>query len=41
VKILVMALSGRNELRINVEVVAFDADLAVDESATAGMVGQT
>src|SRR5215472_7904163 len=36
----VMAFAGRDKLRIDVELVAFDADLAGDHRATARMVGQ-
>ena len=40
VQILVMALAGRNEVRIDVELVAFDTDFAVDDRLAARMVGQ-
>jgi poly-beta-hydroxyalkanoate depolymerase len=36
-----MALAGRNEIRIDVELIAFDADFAVDDRLAARMVGET
>jgi hypothetical protein len=38
VKIFVVTLPGRNEMRINVQFVAFDGNLAVDHGAAAGMI---
>src|SRR5262245_52499784 len=39
-QILVMALAGSREVRIDVELVACDADLAVDQGAAAWMIWQ-
>ena len=38
VKIFVMALARRSEVRVDVEFVSFDADFAVDQRATARMI---
>jgi hypothetical protein len=35
-----MALAGRNEMRIDVKLIAFDADFTVDNRLTARMIGQ-
>ena len=40
VKVFVVALPRGGEVRIDGEFVAFDADFAVDQRATAGMIGQ-
>src|SRR5437773_9921167 len=40
VQILVVALSGRNEMRIDFELIAFDTDFTVDKRLAAGMIGQ-
>ena len=37
----VVAFAGRDKVGVDVEFIAFYADLAVDESATARMVGET
>src|SRR5918996_61324 len=36
----VVSLPGRNKVKVDVELVALDTDLAVDERATAGMIGE-
>ena len=41
VQILVMALAGRDKIGINVELVAFDADFAVDNRLAARVIGET
>ena len=41
VQILVMALAGRNKIRVDVELIAFDADFAVDDRLAARMVWET
>ena len=41
VEILVMTLAGRNEIRVDVQLIAFDADLAVDHRLAAGMIRET
>jgi hypothetical protein len=41
VKKLVMALAGGNKLRIDIQFVTFNADLAVNQRATTGMIGET
>src|SRR5690349_20489409 len=40
-KKFVMAFAGRDEFRIDVELVAFDSDFSVDQRATAGMIGKS
>ena len=41
VQILVMALAGRNKVWIDIKLVAFDTDLAIDDRLAARMIGQT
>jgi hypothetical protein len=36
-----MALAGRNKIRVDVKLIAFDADFAVDDRLAARMVWET
>jgi hypothetical protein len=39
-EVFVMALAGRDEVWVDGEFVAFDADRAVDDRLTAGVIGK-
>jgi hypothetical protein len=41
VKKFIMALARGDKIRVDVEIITFDADLAVDDSATTRMIGET
>jgi hypothetical protein len=39
-QIFVVTLAGRNEIRIDIELIAFDTDLPVDQCLAARMIGK-